>query len=257
MILYKKPIQRFCLSLGCVLFFCFSGALPAQDHAVFTRLLKKTVKRGLVQYKKLKKNPLLARYIKQLAASRPNKIKNKKKQLAFWINAYNAYTLKLIVDNYPLKSIRNLSTSSKDIWKSWKFRIHKKKYTLDEIEHKIIRPRYKEPRIHAALVCAAKSCPPLRAEAYEGSKLEKQLADQMRRFLSDTKRNYFDSKKKTIYLSKIFEWFKDDFTQGSADLKKILIPYFPPKVRKKIRKVKKNKLRLQYLKYDWALNNIK
>ena len=216
--------------LAIALLFPLSSGLWAQEHTLFSRLLKKNIKKGLVKnYRELKKSPLLKRYIQQLEKTKPDKIKGQSNQLAFWINAYNAYTLKLITDHYPIKSITELHTGGslvigvmlkRTIWQTWEFKINNKKYTLDEIEHKIIRKKFNEPRIHAALVCAAKSCPPLRLEAYEGAKLNKQLSEQMRTWLANTKLNYFDAEKKKLYLSMIFKWFKDDFTQ-----KKTIQPY--------------------------------
>ncbi len=245
-----------CFLVGSVLFF-FSTSVFSQEYILLDRLLKRNVKNGEVQYARLKKDPLLEGYIKKLEVINPESIKNKKASLAFWINAYNVYTLKLIVDNYPLKSIKKLHTTLQTVWENWEFTIYKKKYTLDKIEHKIIRARYKDPRIHAALVCAAKSCPPLRAEAFTGRKLEQQLVSQMRRFLADERKNYFDVKKKTLYLSKIFFWFKKDFAKDNEGLIKALLPYFSKKIKKEINKRNFQNLKVVYLDYDWSLNVIK
>lgn len=246
--------------------------LEAKEHTIFSTVLKKHVNNGWVNYKALKKNKIFLEYIKQLENTNHKKIKNKKRKLAFWINAYNAYTLKLIIDNYPLKSINELHTAGglMTIWKKWKFKIYKKEYSLDQIEHKIIRANYKEPRVHAALVCAAKSCPPLRSEAYEGKNLDEQLDLQMQDWLRNTKLNYLNEKKRTLQISQIFKWFKKDFNQMSefSKLKKAekkkrrgipnaLIPYFKTAERNKIYKLIENKkLKVRYLKYDWSLNGI-
>lgn len=248
-----------------LLFLALTLPLPAKEHALFTRVLQKHVRRGLVDYKKLQKNSLFKSYIKQLERTDPAKIRAKKKRLAFWINAYNAYTLKLIIENYPLKSITELHTggslwlgvaTGKTIWQKWKFSIYKEKYTLDQIEHKIIRPTFKDARIHAALVCAAKSCPPLRREAYEGNRLDRQLNHQMRLWLRNRKLNRFDPKEKKLYLSKIFDWFEEDFRPSQAEgILQIILPYFPIQIRKQIRAIKRDELEIEYLKYDWSLNS--
>ena len=241
-------------------YFWFSfSSLSALDNKAYNRLLKKHVKDGFVNYDALKKDPLLRKYIQTLQKTNIKKIKNPKEKLAFWINVYNAFTLKLITDNYPVKSIRDLDSkvlstiSVKNIWKKWKFKLYpkKKEYTLDQVEHKIIRKRFKEPRIHAALVCAAVSCPPLRREAYTGAKLEKQLQSQMKTWLRNKKLNYYNLKEKTLYLSKIFDWFQKDFAPSKKALVTYLYPYLPKKVRKKIDKAK---TKIAYLPYNWDLN---
>ena len=246
-----------------LLFLSLSFPLAAKDHALFTRVLKKHVHRGFVDYKGLKKNSTFQSYIRQLEKTDPAKIKGRKKRLAFWINVYNAYTLKLIIENYPIKSITDLHAggslwfgvaAGRTIWEKWEFPIYMKKYTLDKIEHKIIRPKFKDARIHAALVCAAKSCPPLRKEAYEGAQLDKQLTQQMRQWLGNKKLNRFAPKEKKLYLSKIFDWFADDFKNSQKDILQVLLPYFSAVTRKQIRKIKREDLDIAYLEYDWSLN---
>ena len=244
----------------------FPNGLRAQEHVLFSRLLKANVSKASVNYRALKKSPLLKRYIQQLEKTNPDKIKGRNKQLAFWINAYNAYTLKLITDHYPIKSISELHLGGnlviavmlgKTVWRTWKFKINNKEYTLDKIEHEIIRKKFNEPLIHAALVCAAKSCPPLRSQAYEGAKLNKQLSNQMRVWLADKKLNYFNKKEKKLYLSKIFKWFKDDFTQKNKfKLVSVLLPYLPAKTRNEIKKLGENNTNIGHLDYDWSLNGL-
>ena len=255
--------QALCLLLFCLFFFPFPSSLQAGEHALFSRVLKKHVRRGLVDYKGIKKNPSFKAYIQQLEKTNPSKIKGQARQLAFWINVYNAYTLKLIIDHYPLKSITDLHAggslwfgvaTGKTIWKKWKFSLYAKKYTLDQVEHEIIRVKFKEPRIHAALVCAAKSCPPLRSEAYEGKKLERQLKGQMRQWLGNRKLNRFSAKEKKLYLSKIFDWFEGDFTASGKTLLEFLLPYLPSQSQKEIRKLGLSEVKISHLNYDWSLN---
>ena len=247
-----------------------SGVLQArkQGHRIYTILLRKHVRKGAVRYGNLKKDPLFKRYIRQLEKTNPEGIKNKQARLAFWINAYNAYTLKVIIENYPIKSIKKLHSKYSSgfssilggtVWNSWKFLINKKEYTLDKIEHGIIRKEFNDPRIHAALVCAAKSCPPLRSEAYEASKLERQLASQMRQWLGNTKLNKYDASKNTLFLSKILKWYKEDFGDSRSELLEYLRPYFPSKVRKELSKNEKSNdkdVSIRYLDYDWSLNKL-
>lgn len=232
-------------------------AAPGEkNHALFTAILKDHVRKGNVRYASLKKDARLGRYIGLLESSRPQGIKGRRAQLAYWINVYNAFTLKLIVDNYPLKSITELHSSSQagqTIWDKWRFKIDGRSYTLNQVEHKIIRPRFREPRVHAALVCAAVSCPPLRAEAYQGDRLERQLSEQMRIWLKDRSKNYYDTQKNILYLSKIFDWFEEDFVRKGGSITEALLPYLPAPTRKRLQG-KRKKAPIRYLKYDWSLN---
>jgi hypothetical protein len=203
----------------------------------------------------------LGEYIGRLARTDPDTIGSQDARLAFWINAYNAYTLKIVSDNYPIKSINDLHSGGrllgkvlkKTIWDKPLVTINNKKTTLNAIEHEVIRPVFKDPRAHFALVCAAESCPPLRSEAYEGDKLEEQLNDQGKTFLTDASRNSFDTEKKTASVSKIFSWFAEDF--GGSD-EKVLIyiaEFLPKDVAEQIR-ADPRAWKVRYKEYDWSLN---
>ncbi len=237
-------------------------AAPDRQHnALFSMILKDHVRQGRVRYAAIKKDARFSRYMQLLGRSKPNSIKGKNSQLAYWINIYNAFTLKLIVDNYPLKSIEELHSgptafahlAGKTIWDKWHFKIDGRQYTLNQVEHKIIRPRYKDPRVHAALVCAANSCPPLRAEAYSGKHLDRQLNEQMRIWLRDRSKNYYDRKQNVLHLSKIFDWFEEDFVKKGGNIGEAILPYLPPSTKTHLQKNSKG-LRIRYLKYDWSLN---
>ena len=158
--------------------------------------------------------------------------------IAFWINAYNARTLQVIIDHYPTEGIRKI----RGAWTKLKVPILGQERTLDEIEHKILRKDYKEPRIHMALVCAAYSCPKLRNEPYVGSRLEEQLADQSRDFLSRPSR--FKVEGNTAYISQIFKWFKKDFESVPGFIQQ----YSGQDI---------SELKIKYQSYDWSLNEQK
>lgn len=148
-------------------------------------------------------------------------------KIVFWINAYNGLTLKAIIDHYPIKpsfiaSLRFPKNSIRQIpgvWEKLKFRVMGREMTLDEIEHANLRRNFNEPRIHMALVCAAMGCPPLRNEPYANDRLDSQLDDQTRRFLSDPLKFRIDREGGRVYLSSIFKWFGGDFvkTHGVDD----------------------------------------
>jgi hypothetical protein len=221
-------------------------------HSQWTSLLTKYVDdKGMVNYKGFKKEEAtLDKYLAVLSDNHPTSSWSKDDQLAFWINAYNAFTVKLIVKNYPVKSIKELGGSIYRVNTPWdiKFiKIGKETYDLNNIEHNIIRKEFNEPRIHFALNCASASCPPLRKEAYVGSKLEKQLSDQSRVFINDKSKNKIGKDK--AELSKLFTWFKGDFTAKHASVQAFINQYSTSKIT--------DKTAISYLEYSWDLNESK
>ncbi len=233
--------------------------LAADSHGLLTDILADHVKDGMVNYRALCKDARLGQYIQQLARTNPDRISSEEDRLAFWINAYNAYTLKIICDNYPLKSIQNLNPRglrkafAKTVWDKPLATVNNRPTTLNTIEHKIIRTRFKDPRIHFALVCAAKSCPPLRSEAYEGDKLDEQLDDQGRLFLTDSSKNRFDTGGRAAQISKIFSWFAKDFGGENAAVLKFIAEFLPEDAADKV-KANPGAWTTRYTDYDWSLN---
>ncbi|GAA4238630.1 DUF547 domain-containing protein [Postechiella marina] len=216
------------------------GSIKKPHHKDFNTLLQKYVsKNGLVNYKALKtKRAHLLSYITYLGQNTPENSWSKEDKLAYWINAYNALTIDLILRHYPVKSI-------KDIKKPWERRFWKlgnKWYNLNDIEHNILR-KLNEPRIHFAIVCASFSCPKLSNIAYTASNIDAQLTTATKDFLADAKRNYIS--KNSIELSKIFQWFIKDFKQ-SGNLIDFLNQYSHVKISAKARKT--------YKDYNWSLN---
>lgn len=225
--------------------------IEVPSHQVWDELLKKHVDaEGMVDYEGfIKDKAKLDFYLKTLSDNPPNKaVWSEKEQLAYWINAYNAFTVKLIVDNYPTNSIRDLGPSLKiplvrDVWHYKFFSIGGKEFSLDEIEHGILRKEFNEPRIHFAVNCASISCPPLLNEAFVVPKLEEQLEKQAVNFINDGFRNKV--KKDAVQISSIFSWFTGDFTKNGT-----LIDFL-----NKYSKVKIDKnAKISYLDYDWNLN---
>ncbi|MHC4154398.1 MAG: DUF547 domain-containing protein, partial [Planctomycetota bacterium] len=196
-------------------------------------------------------------------------------QIAFWLNAYNGLTLKIIIDNYPIKSSffrsrvypKNSIRQIAGVWDKITFPVMGRDLTLGQIEHEILRKKYDEPRIHVAMVCAAMSCPPLRNEPYTGQKLDEQLADQSRRFFTNPASFRADREKKVLYLSPILKWFAEDFINKHAPKKNIgrhnrktsavlnFIAAYLPKSEADF--VLKGNYKVKYLKYDWSLNEQK
>ncbi len=219
------------------------------DHSIYADLLKNHVKDGMVDYKGFKNDEAkLDQYLKVLE-NIDTKALSRNEQFAFYINAYNAWTLKLILDGYPgLKSIKDLGGVFKSPWKKEICRLDGNIFSLDHIEHNILRPRYKDPRVHFGVNCASKSCPPLLAKPYVGTTLDKQLEDSAVGFINNPSYNYF--KGNTLYVSKIFEWFGGDFNNN-------IIGYVRKYARGDLKKaLNKNdsKIKVKYLNYDWSLN---
>jgi hypothetical protein len=231
--------------------------------------------RGRVDYKKLKENETkLVAFLQTLESLEVQIYKNwsQEDKIAFWINAYNVLTLKVILENYPIKpsffkSLRFPKNSIRQIpgvWDTITFTVMGEELTLGLIEHQVLRKEFQEPRIHMALVCAAQGCPPLRQEPYEGETLSEQLNDQAQRFLSERRNFFIDRKKGTVYLSSIFKWFAEDFV--TPDSSEERFQEYKPKVRAVLNFIsrylpeednvflEKDLLAVKYLKYDWALN---
>ena len=223
-----------------------------QTHALFTSVLTNYVKDARVDYAALKAHPQdLTRYLDQVAAVSKAEFKkwSEPEQIAFLANAYNAYTLRLIIDHYPLKSIKDIGSFFQGPWDQPVVRLFGETITLNTLEHKILRVDYAEPRLHFALVCAAKGCPPLRNEAYVGVRLNEQLNDQGKQFLAETAKNRVEAAEHTVYLSPIFKWYAGDFEKKSGSVLAALKPYWPAKPVAGY-----EEFEIRYTGYDWSLN---
>jgi hypothetical protein len=184
-------------------------------------------------------------------------------QLAFLINSYNAFTIGLILTRYPnLKSIKDLGSLFKSPWKKNFFILFGEKTNLDEIENGLIRQKgvYDDPRIHFAIVCASIGCPPLRDEAYTADKIDAQLDDSIGRFLSDRTRNRYNTNTKKLIVSKIFDWYNEDFSAGYHGIQSL--PFFLSQYATLLadnpidqQKIKLERVDITYMDYDWSLND--
>jgi hypothetical protein len=225
------------------------------SHAALDHVLKAHVRDAAVDYAALKAAPgPLDAYLDRLAAVPEAEFNGwtESERLAFLINLYNAATLKLIAENYPVKSIKSIGWVPGSAWKQEGVRLFGKKISLDEVEHGIIRKKYKEARVHFALVCAARGCPPLRAEAFVAGRLDAQLQDQGVIFLGDGGKNRADVATRTLYLSEIFKWFAGDFEAASGSVQKFVAPFFPEPVRAALAA---GDFKIAHTEYDWSLND--
>jgi hypothetical protein len=207
---------------------------------------------GNVNYAGFQKDSVeLNKYLDILAHHAPDKEKwSRENQLAYWINVYNAFTIKLILDHYPVKSIKDIGSLIQipfinSPWDIKLIEIAGEKYDLNNVEHSILRKEFDEPRIHFAIVCASFSCPKLRMEAYTAEKLETQLQEQAISFINDPIRNKIS--KKEAELSKIFSWFKSDFTKNGS-LEEFINQYSNTTLDKHSK--------ISFMDYNWALNEM-
>lgn len=217
-ILHPFPLNRLVAMLLSVILLSWAGVVNAaefdQTYADYEGLLKRYVADGRVDYKGLKNDTTALDLYLDSAAGVAEAHFNQwtePERLAFLINLYNAATLKLIVDHYPVKSIKDIGSIFKGPWAQPVVRLFGSTITLDTLEHDIVRKRFSEPRIHLALVCAAKGCPTLRSDAYTAEKLNAQLDDQSRRFLASPAGLRIDRGSEVVYLSSIFKWYGEDF----------------------------------------------
>jgi len=224
------------------------------DHSVYAELLGKYVKEGIVDYQGFKnEESKLDRYLKVLE-NMDTKGLLPNEQMAFYINAYNGWTIKLILTRYPdVKSIWDLGSRVfrwNSPFKKKIARIEGKEMSLDDIEHGILRRRFKDPRVHFAVNCASKSCPPLRSEPYRGEILDRQLDEATRAFINDPRNNRL--KGKTLYVSSIFKWFKEDFGE---DIVGFFLKFAHGDLKKELES-ERGQIEVEYLDYDWSLNGI-
>ena len=242
------------------------------SHRVWNDLLSKHVQvskdgnSSVVRYSSIQaERPLLKRYLTELSdvSMREYGTWTKPQQLAFLINAYNAFTVDLVLSKYPgLNSINDLGNVFQSPWKKKFFVLLGEERSLDDLEHGLIRSpgQFNEPRIHFAVVCASIGCPMLRPESFVAERLEYQLADGMRRFLADRSRNRFDAKAGRMQVSKIFDWYGKDFGQGHQGLTSLKVAFArhadvlganPDEIRR----IRDGAYSIEFLDYDWRLND--
>lgn len=232
-------------------------AMSDIDHGSWDALLRKYVDdQGMVSYRNWKASASSVKelddYIAHLATAKLTKA-SKSEHLAFWINAYNAVTIKGILREYPTSSIRNHTAKlwGYNIWKNLKLQVDGKQLSLDDIEHKVLRT-LDEPRIHFAIVCASIGCPKLLNRAYQPDQIEEQLAQNARDFFADPAKFKWTGNK--LQVSPILKWFGEDFGSTTAEQLKAIAPYLP-KATQAV--ATSGDASVSYLGYDWGLNDKK
>jgi uncharacterized protein DUF547 len=223
-----------------------------QTHAKWSAILGRWVENGSVDYTALQREgqTMLTAYLADLSGACASDYERwtRAERIAFWINAYNAFTIQLILDHYPIASIRKIGWLPGSVFREKFIPLEGLKggpISLDDIENGTLRSGFQEPRIHFALVCGSRSCPPLRSEAYRSVDLDGQLDDQARTFLHDPAKNRVDAAKKTLYLSSIFKWFRPDFEAAAGSLPAYVARYVDSGTD----------FAVEFLDYDWSLND--
>jgi hypothetical protein len=209
---------------------------------------------GLVNYNGLRDDKKFTMYIEYLSNTDPDALPSEEQRLAFWINAYNAFVIKGVLDEYPIKSVLDVGWIPHSFFIRKKFKTRHGKITLRTIENKKIREPFEEPRIHFAINCASMSCPRLLTEAYRAENLEKQLETQAKFFINDKSKNYLDRENGILYLSSIFKWFEGDFIKNGGKIEQYIAKYLNADDAAFVRN---NKVTIKYLDYDWGLNERK
>jgi hypothetical protein len=233
-------------------------AQPASfDHSAFDALLRRHVAGGMVDYDAFKSSPDFEAYLRRLAGADVAGLPSQER-LALYINAYNAYTIRLVNKNGERDSIRNINKTLglklKGPWSEQFAVVAGRTHSLDGIEHGIIRKEWREPRIHFALVCAAMGCPPLRSEAYTGERLDAQLDDQARAFLvRSPEKNRVDLRAGTFHASMVLTWYRDDFGGSDAAVARYVAGFYPEGPEREL--LLSGKARLVKNDYDWTLNS--
>jgi hypothetical protein len=241
-----------CAKLWIALLVILAYATPAEAEeprwdkyaGVLQRHIRQNTKDGIslawLDYPALRQDPTFQQVVTTLENFPIERLQGRQEKLAFYINSYNIFAIKMVLDHWPTESIKDIGSWLTPVWKLDAGKINNKTTTLHKIEHEILRPMG-EPRIHMAIVCASLSCPDLRQEPFTAARLDKQLQDQASRFLNNHGKGV-SSNGKSIRISKIFDWFADDFSNSTAFIRRYH-PDLPYDI-----------IIEGYLPYNWSLN---
>ena len=262
----------------------FTFSLEAEEakpfdhsHSIYDSLLKKYVKNGRVDYKGFKASAEeFNAYLRNLGSVSESDYSKwpREEKLSFWINAYIAFTIKAIIDYYPIKGSvfsiypRNSIRQIDGVWDKLQFRAVGKTVTLEEIEHEILRKQFNEPRIHFAIVCASLGCPDLRSETYKADIINEQLENAAIEFINNTQKGVrIDPADNVVKISKIFKWFGEDFIDGFGNTQsfndrdtkdRVVFNFVTNHLKSDKQKafLENDQFKISYLDYDWSLNEL-
>ncbi|MEO6203654.1 MAG: DUF547 domain-containing protein [Nitrospirales bacterium] len=248
-------IISFAFSIGCSTipntFTPFNPISPESfTHESFDQALIAHVKNGVVDYPQLAHDSHFKHYLNLLQQIAPQQLPTPNHRLAFWINVYNAFAIKGILDGYSPATLTGRYT----FFIGRTYVVGGKSLNLYDLEQHLLIPDFKEPRIHFAIVCASQSCPRLQSTAYTPDFLDQQLTASAEQFINDPTRNRFDRQRHIAYLSKIFDWFSEDFMNHSGSLPGYIAQFVSdPDLANDLRQ---NAYTIEFLDYDWSLNGV-
>lgn len=219
-------------------------------HKDFNQTLKQHVKDGVVNYQTLATSQSFNAYLSDLKHVAPQKLPTPNHRLAFWINAYNAFAIKGIIDGLSPSTFSGRLT----YFIAQEYIVGDESINLYDLERKILIPAFREPRIHFAIVCASQSCPKLQSQAYTPENIDQQLTFSAEQFINDPTRNHFDQKQKVAYLSQIFEWFQEDFINHSGSIPHYIAQFITDQAL--VEDLRNTPYTIEFLEYDWGLNGI-
>lgn len=240
------------------------SVMAANMHDDLTKVLSTYVRDGATNFQGLCKDNQLKQYIKRVQFIDPDAINENNDRFAFWLNVYSAYSLDAICQKYPIRSVNDLNSGGlvlsvilkKSVWDRPFVIVNQRAYNLRQVDHEILRPRFKDPRIQFAIACGAIGCGAFRSEAYEGAIIDQQLDDQTRTFINDVRLNTFDPTTKTATLSPLFNWSSKDFGKDQGEVLLFISKYLPQAVAQSIRENPKA-WKIKYNQYDLTLNKQK
>lgn len=230
------------------------------SHDLLNKVLKAHVNNvGRVDYTalRLRSLPKLYEYLYRLSKTKVKQIVGKDAQFAYWINAYNAVTLKAVLDRLPTSLARQKAfqvTDVKGFWKEYTYEVDGRWLSLDDIEHKILRVEFPDPRLHFAIVCASEGCPDLQPSAFHGSVLDSQLTHVTKKYLASPRAFQLDRASRVIRVSQLFNWFKGDFQKNSSKSELAFLARFLATEEKNFLMKNRTKIKIEYLPYSWKLN---
>ncbi len=225
-------------------------AAGAFEHRALDAVLRDHVHEGIVAYPAIARDERFADYLDELNRVDPNGLPTNAHRLAFWINAYNAFAIDGILAGYSPRTL----LGQYRYFIAHRHAVGGRTINLYDLEQKLLIPDFREPRIHFAIVCASRSCPRLISEAYDPARLEEQLDAGARAFVNDPFRNRFDRQRKVARLSKIFEWFEEDFSAEAGSLLAYVSRYVTDDDL--ARELADGRFRVEFLDYDWSLNGV-
>ena len=225
------------------------------DHELWDYLLKQYVTSGLVDYDAMKRDYLFATYLRQLSGADPSKLETDQQRLALLCNAYNAMVVSGVISHKVTQSVMDVDVDGTGFFDLKEHLLAGETVSLNEIEHQKIREVFQDPRIHVALVCAAKSCPSIRGEAYVGSRLDRQLDDQSEQFANQDKYVRFDNESGALQLSALLNWYGDDWNVVGGYLPWLKGLVTDENLRGQIALAEAGQMPVEFLPYDWQLNS--